>query len=382
MPVEFIDLDAHHEAIRKELDAAISRVIKSGQFILGPEVENFEEEVAAYCGTKFAVGVASGTDALRLALLGAKIGPGDEVITTPFTFVATVEVIVQCGAVPVFVDIDPRTFNIDPGKVGAKVTSRTRAILPVHLYGQPADMKPLLDIARRHGLRVIEDCAQSLGATYRGKKAGAVGDAGCLSFFPSKNLGALGDGGMVVTGNPAIAEAARSLRKHGAGPDYIYEMVGFNSRLDALQAAVLSVKLKHLDAWNESRARTALLYDELLSRIKGVHTTFIQDFGVPSYNYYTIRVNGPGLNRNSLREYLGSRGIRTMVYYPLSLHLQKAYRQLGYKRGDFPESERAQEEVISLPIYPGMPGAKVHEVVGGIAEFVNSRESLSEKRSS
>lgn len=318
MPVPFIDLVAHHEAIRKEIDAAINRVMKNGQFILGPEVETFEEEIAAYCGTQFAVGVASGTDALRLALLGAGIGPGDEVITTPFTFVATVEVIVQCGAVPVFVDIDARTFNIDPGKVEAKVTSRTRAILPVHLFGQPADMGPLLGIARKNGLKLVEDCAQSLGATYRGKKTGAIGDAGCFSFFPSKNLGALGDGGMVITGDPVIAEAVRSLRKHGVGANYNYESVGSNSRLDALQAAVLSVKLKHLDAWNESRACTAMIYNELLGRIEGVQTTLIQDFGTPSYNYYTIRLNGPGLSRDRLGEHLSSRGIRTMVYYPLS----------------------------------------------------------------
>ncbi len=380
MRVPAVDLKAQYETIKEEVDAAILRVVQNAQFILGPEVGTFEKEIAAYCGTKFAVGVASGTDALRLALLACGIKPGDEVITTPFTFVATAEVIVQCGAVPVFVDINPRTFNIDPGKVEEKITSRTKALLPVHLYGQPADMDPLLQLARKYDLRVIEDCAQSLGASYKGKKTGSIGDAGCLSFFPSKNLGAFGDGGMVVTSDPEIADTVNTLRKHGARKSYYYDLIGFNSRLDTLQAAILSIKLKHLDAWNQSRGQKAALYNQLLSKMNGIQTTLIEKFGVPSYNYYTIR--SVGISLQNLRKSLDSKGIQTMIYYPLSLHLQDAYKYLGYKPGDFPESEKAQEEVLSLPIYPELREEQVREVVSGIREFVESREQISVKTAS
>jgi len=376
MRVPIVDLKAQYELIKEKVNAAIQNVMQNGQFILGPEVGTLEEEIAAYCNTKYAVGVASGTDALRLALLAGGIKHGDEVITTPFTFVATAEVIVQCGATPVFVDINPRTFNIDPSKVEEKITSKTRAILPVHLYGQSADMDPLLELARKHNLKVIEDCAQSLGAEYKGRKTGAIGDAGCLSFFPSKNLGAYGDGGMIITNDPEIAEVARSLRKHGAQKSYYYETIGFNSRLDTLQAAILIVKLKHLDAWNNSRSQKAALYNSLLTKISGIQTTLIEEFGLPSFNYYTIRVSDAGLSRDKLREYLGSQGIQTMIYYPLSLHLQKAYKYLGYKEGDFPESEIAQEQVISLPIYPELSEEQMHEVVQGIRDFVKSHEQL------
>jgi dTDP-4-amino-4,6-dideoxygalactose transaminase len=376
MRVPIVDLKAQYEAIKEEVDASIQHVIHSGQFILGPEVEILEEEIASYCGTKFAVGVASGTDALRLALLACGIKSGDEVITTPFTFVATAEVIIQCGAIPVFVDINPRTFNIDSSKVEEKITSRTRVILPVHLYGQSADMDPLMELARKHNLKVVEDCAQSLGAEYKGQKTGSIGDAGCLSFFPSKNLGAYGDGGMVITNNLEIAEVVGSLRKHGARNSYYYDLIGFNSRLDTLQAAILSVKLKHLDTWNTLRGQKAALYNNLLREINGIQTTKIEEFGVPSFNYYTIRINGIGLSKDKCREYLKSKGIQTMVYYPLSLHLQKAYKYLGYQEGDFPESERAQREVISLPIYPELREEQIHKVVQGIREFIKSHEQL------
>lgn len=373
--VPIVDLKAQYNTIKDEVDAAIQRVIQGGQFILGPEVKALEGEIAAYFGVKSAIGVASGTDALRLALLACGIGPGDQVITTPFTFVATVETIIQCGAAPVFVDISPRSYNIDPGKIEERITPRTRAILPVHLYGQSADMDPILDLARRYNLKVIEDCAQALGAEYKGKKVGSISDAGCLSFFPTKNMGAFGDGGMVVTSDPEIAKTVDMLRKHGAKTSYYYDLVGFNSRLDTLQAAVLSVKLRRLDSWNELRRSKAELYNQLLREVGGIQPPFVEEFSQPSFNYYTIRVQGSKLSRNKLREYLESRGIQTIVYYPLSLHLQEAYRALGYKHGDFPESERAQEEVISLPLYPELSEEQVREVVEGIKEFVKDHES-------
>ncbi|MFC2071558.1 DegT/DnrJ/EryC1/StrS family aminotransferase [Chloroflexota bacterium] len=370
--ISVVDLKTQYDTIKEEVDAAIQRVLQHGQFILGPEVHMFEEEIAAYCGTKFAIGVASGTDALRLALLACGIGAGDEVITTPFTFVATIETIIQCGATPVFADINPRNYNIDPDKIEKRITPRTKAILPVHLYGQAADMDPILDFARRYNLNVVEDCAQALGADYKGKKVGSISDVGCLSFFPSKNLGAFGDGGMIVTNDPGIAETVNMLRKHGARTSYYYDLIGFNSRLDTLQAAVLSVKLKHLDKWNKLRHGRATLYSKLLTKIEGIQPPFMEEFGQPSFNYYTIRIEDSRFSRSELRKFLESRGIQTMVYYPLSLHLQGAYRNLGYKEGDFPESERAQEEVISLPMYAELSLEQVQVVVESIEEFVIS----------
>jgi len=251
MAIPLTDLKAQYRSIKGEIDAAIQQVVREGRFILGPEVKAFEEEMAAYCGTRFAIGVASGTDAIHLALLAGGIKPDDEVITTPFTFIATAEAIARCHATPVFVDIDPRTYNINPEQIEDKITSRTKAIIPVHLYGQSANMEPILKIGKKHQLKIIEDCAQALGAEYQGKKVGAMGDAGCLSFFPAKNLGAYGDGGMVVTNDPRTAEVVDMLRKHGARSSYYHLLPGFNSRLDALQAAILSVKLKHLETWNE-----------------------------------------------------------------------------------------------------------------------------------
>ncbi len=372
MTIPIVDLKAQYQTIKDEADTAIQRVLQEGQFILGPDVQSFEEEMASYCGTKFAVGVASGTDALKLALLACGTKSGDEVITTPFTFVATIEAIVQCGAVPVFADIDPRTYNLDAEKIEAKITPRTRVIQPVHLYGQAADMDPTMELARKHKLRVIEDCAQALGAKYKGSRVGSIGDAGCLSFFPSKNLGAYGDGGMVVTNESGIAETVDLLRKHGANTSYHYLLPGFNSRLDTLQAAILKVKLKRLAIWNELRRDKAALYKQLLNGVDGIEPPFVEEFGQPSFNYYTIRVKDSRLSRNKLREYLMSRGIHTMVYYPLSLHLQEAYKALGYKRGDFPESEQAQEEVLSLPMYPELGQEQIREVVAAIKECIRS----------
>lgn len=372
MTIPIVDLKAQYQTIKDEADFAIQRVLQEGQFILGPEVQSFEKEIASYCGTKYAVGVASGTDALKLALLACGTESGDEVITTPFTFVATVETIIQCGAVPVFADIDPRTYNLDAEKIEAKITPKTRVILPVHLYGQATDMDPIMELARRCNLRIIEDCAQALGAKYKGSKVGSIGEAGCLSFFPSKNLGAYGDGGMVVTNEAGIAETVGLLRKHGANTSYHYLLPGFNSRLDTLQAAILKVKLKRLDSWIELRREKAALYGKLLKGIDGIEFPFVEEFGQPSFNYYTIRVENSKLNRNKLREYLTSRDIHTMVYYPLSLHLQEAYESLGYKQGDFPESEQAQEEVLSLPMYPELSQEQIGEVVAAIKEFIRS----------
>jgi len=372
MKIPLVDLKAQYNSIKDEIDTAIRRVLENGQFILGPEVKAFEEEMAAYCGTKYAVGVASGTDALHLALLACGIKSGDEVITTPFTFIATAESIAKCDAKLVFADIDPGTYNIDPAHTETKITRKTKAILPVHLYGQPAAMERILEIAKKHNLKVVEDCAQSLGAEYEGKKVGSLGDAGCLSFFPSKNLGAYGDGGMVVTNDLNIADTVRILRAHGARATYQHVMHGFNSRLDALQAAVLSVKLKHLDYWNELRCRKALLYNKLMSQVKGIESPYIEKNAKSSCNYYTIRLKGSHLNRDALRKHLESKGIQTMVYYPLSLHIQEVYKYLGHKAGDFPRSEQAQEQVLSLPMYPELSEEQIEEVVGSIKGFLQS----------
>ncbi len=376
MKIPLVDLKAQYHSIRTEIDEAVHRILESGQFILGSEVKSLEEEIASYCGVKHAVGVASGTDALHLALLACGIRPGDEVITTPFTFIATAEAITQCGATPVFVDIDPHTYNIDPTKIEPRITQRTKAIIPVHLYGQPAEMDAILALAKRYNLKVIEDCAQALGAEYKGRKVGSLGDAGCLSFFPAKNLGAYGDGGMVVTDDPEVAETVDMLRKHGAKTSYYHLLPGFNSRLDALQAAILRVKLKHLEEWNELRRRKALLYTRLLSQIDGIEPPRVAEHNKPSCNYYTIRLKDSRLNRNELRKHLESRGIQTAVYYPLSLHLQEVYQSLGYKRGDFPQSEQAQEQVISLPMYPELSEEQIEEVVSEIKTKIETKQEI------
>jgi dTDP-4-amino-4,6-dideoxygalactose transaminase len=368
MKIPLVDLRAQYDSLKNEIDGAISRVVKSTQFILGPEVKTFEQEIAGYLGVSHAVGVASGTDALHLALLASGIKPGDEVITTPFTFIATAEAITQCGAVPVFVDIDPKTYNIDPTGIEAKITKKTKAILPVHLYGQPADMGSILELARKYSLKVIEDCAQALGASYKDKKVGSLGNAGCLSFFPSKVLGAYGDGGMVVTNNPEIAEKVTMLRSHGSQKKYFSSLPGFNSRLDELQAAILRVKLKHLDEWLELRQQKAALYSKLLGQIEGVQPPYAAADCHHIFNYYTVRLDRK-LNRNKLTEYLNSQGIATAVYYPLSLHLQPVYQSLGYKPGDFSQSEKTQEEVLSLPIYPELKDEEIEAIARAIESY-------------
>ena len=370
MKIPLVDLKAQYETIKQEIDAAIQRVLQQGQFILGPDVKAFEEEMADYSGTRFAVGVASGTDALHLALLACGIEPGNEVITTPFTFIATAEAIANCGAIPVFVDIELRTYNMEPAQIESRITSKTKAIIPVHLYGQPVAMDPIMELGKKYNLKVIEDCAQALGAEYKGRKVGSLGNTGCLSFFPAKNLGAYGDGGMVITNDTKIAETVDMLRKHGSKASYYHLIPGFNSRLDTLQAAILRVKLKQLNRWNELRRSRALIYNQLLSQIDSVEPPYVEKNNKPSYNYYTIRLKDSSLDRNELRKHLKYRGVQTAVYYPLSLHLQEVYKPLGYKQGDFPQSEQAQQQVLSLPMYPELDDEQIEEVVDGIKSFL------------
>lgn len=369
---EFLDLRAQFASIRDEVMAAITRVMESQHFILGPEVAKFEEEIAAKLGAKHAVGCASGTDALILTLLAAGIGPGDEVITTPFSFVATAGSIAYVGAKPVFVDIDPVTFNIGPQKIEAAITAKTRAILPVHLFGLPADLDPILAVAKARGLLVIEDAAQAIGARYRGRYLGTIGEFGCFSFFPSKNLGAVGDAGLVTTNDGAMAERLRMLRVHGSRQRYLHEVLGTNSRLDALQAAVLRVKLRHVDRWEAGRANRAQRYRRLFET-KGL-TRFVALPQVPSdtfhhvYNQFTIRAQ----RRDELKGFLRSKGILSEIYYPLCLHLQEAFRYLGYHAGQMNGAERASQEVLSLPIFPELTDAQQDLVVKGIEAFYSN----------
>jgi len=370
--IPLVDLKAQYNSIEGEIDQAIRRVVGGGQFILGPEVETFESEMATYCNVKYAIGVASGTDALQLALLACNIGPGDEVITTPFTFIATAEAITRCGATPVFADIDLKTYNIDPTSVEPRISHKTRAIIPVHLYGQPADMSRILELAGKYKLKVIEDCAQALGAEYKGKRVGSIGDAGCLSFFPSKVLGAYGDGGMVVTSDPEIANTVKLLRNHGCNQKYHHLVPGFNSRLDSLQAAILRVKLRHLDKWIDRRQQNAKLYSQLLNGAEGIEPPPTTPHSSHVFNYYTIRLTSPKIVRSRLIEHLMGKGIATAIYYPLSLHLQPVYQPLGYQRGDFPQSELAQEQVLSLPMYPELSEEHIATIVDEIKKSLCS----------
>jgi len=373
--IPLVDLKAQYNPIKEEIDDAIQKVIERGQFILGTEVKALEEEIASYLGVEYAIGVASGTDALHLALVACGIKHGDEVITTPFTFIATTEVIANCGAIPVFVDIEPKTYNINPDKIESKISPKTKAIIPVHLYGQPANMNPVLELAGKHNLRVIEDCAQALGAEYKGKKVGSIGDAACLSFFPSKVLGAYGDGGMVVTNNPEIAEKVKMLRNHGCKEKYYHLIPGFNSRLDELQAAILRVKLRYLDKWNELRRQKASIYSRLLAEIEEIELPYIAPYSYHIFNYYTIRLRNPRGDRDKLRQYLNSQGIATAIYYPISLHLQEVYKSLGGNPGDFSESERAQEEVLTLPMYPELNEEQIGLIAKTIQSFFQSQDA-------
>ena len=367
MPVTFFDLNRQNEKLKPEIESAVAAVIKSGRYILGENVAQLEKEVAAYCGTRFAVGVASGTDALHLALRACGVKPGDEVITSPFTFVATAEAIAYCGATPVFVDIEPNTFNIGPSRIEPKITKKTKAILPVHLYGQPCDMVKIMAIAKKHGLKVIEDCAQSIGSKFNGRFTGNYGDAGCFSFFPTKNLGCFGDGGMVTTNDEKVAEELKVLRGHGSRQTYHYDIIGYNSRLDEIQAAILRVKLPHLASWTEARRKTAEQYRKAFKDIKELRLPEDAAGAHHIYNQFTLRVS----DRDGLFGYLKSKQIGAMVYYPLSLHLQKAFANLGYKKGALPESELAQDEVLSLPVFPELTAAERDEICAAVRSFFN-----------
>ena len=359
--IPVLDLKAQYRTIKSELDAAVIRVLENAQFILGPEVAAFEKEFAAYCGAAVAVGLNSGTSALHLALLASGIGPGDEVITSPFTFVASAATIVYTGARPVFVDIEPASFNMDVSQVEAAITPRTKAILPVHLFGQPADMDPIMEIARRHRLVVIEDAAQAHGAEYKGRRAGSIGEMGCFSFYPGKNLGACGEGGAVVTDNPAYARKIRMLRDWGSERKYVHEIKGYNYRMEGMQGAILRVKLRHLEKWTEARRAHAACYGELLKDCC-VGLPEEMPYARHVYTVYTIR----SADRDTLRAELQEREIQTGIHYPVPVHLQPAYRDLGYARGDFPVAEQAAAEVLALPIYPEMSGSQLEEVAAAL----------------
>lgn len=371
MKVPLLDLKAQYASIKDEIDNAVADVLASQRFVLGPAVEACEEEVARYCGCAHAVGASSGTDALLAVLMAERIRPGDEVITTPFTFFSTAGVVARLGAVPVFADIDPATFNIDPAKIEARVTERTRAIVPVHLFGQIADMDPVTEIAEHHGLLVVEDAAQAIGAERDGRRAGSFGHYGCFSFFPSKNLGGYGDGGMVTTNDEDRAARLRAIRVHGEARKYHHHVVGGNFRLDALQAAVLSAKLPHLDAWSDARARNAALY----ARIFGETPARIRDRvrlpqvepGRHVFNQFVVRVP----NRDRVQARLAAAGVGCAVYYPVPLHLQRCFATLGYARGDLPEAEKAADEVLALPVYPELSEAQVRYVAEAVAAAVD-----------
>jgi dTDP-4-amino-4,6-dideoxygalactose transaminase len=368
--VPLCDLQAQHRTLRPELEAAVVRVLASGQVILGPEVAALEEEVAHYCGVGYGVGCGSGTDALSLALHGLGIGPGDEVLVPTFTFFATAGSICRAGARPVFTDIDPVTYNLDPLQIESKVTPRTRAIMAVHLFGQCADMETIWHIAERHDLLVIEDAAQSLGSEYQGKRAGSLGAVGCLSFYPTKNLGAYGDAGMVVTNDAEWAERMRCLRVHGMEPKYFHKHLGWNARIDAVQAALLRVKLPHLERWIEARQAAARVYDEL---IEEHHLTHFLERPVArprrrhSYNQYVVRVAAG--QRDALVRHLKAERIGCEIYYPMPLHQQECLRHLGYRAGDFPVSEEACRCVLALPMYPELTPEQQRRVIGSCATF-------------
>lgn len=369
--IPFTNLQRQYRALQPEIDAAIQRVLESGQFVLGEDVAEFEREFAAYCGVRHAVAVNSGTSALHLALLAAGVGPGDEVITVPFTFVATVSSILYTGARPLFVDIDPISFTIDVDRIPAAITSRTKAIIPVHLYGQPADMGPILEIAGRYGLAVIEDAAQAHGATYHGTRVGALGDIGCFSFYPGKNLGAYGEAGCVTTDNPNWARKLRMMRNWGCEQRYLHQIRGFNYRMEAMQGAVLRVKLRQLDSWNEVRRKCAAAYHKRLSQ-----TGLILPRTSPNrqhvYHVFAIRA----LQRDELRRRLQEDGIETGIHYPLPIHCQTAYADLGYSNGDFPVSERVAKEELSLPIFPELTISELETVCLSIEEALCNLQAI------
>lgn len=357
MAISLIDLRTQYMSIKDEINAAVIDVLKKGQYILGPNVKALEEEVAAYCGVKYGVGVANGTDALLLSLLAYGIGPGDEVITTPYTFFATSEAICQVGATPVFVDIDPRTYNIDVQQIEGKITKRTKGIMPVHIFGQIADMDEIMDIANKYGLIVIEDACQAFGAEYKGKKAGALAHIGCFSFFPTKNLGGYGDGGIVVTDNEDVAAKIRVLRVHGSTRKYVHSVLGYNSRLDEMQAAILRVKLKYIDSWNDLRREKAQIYNDLLAGSE-ITTPCQEAWNRHIYHLFIARTQ----NRDEVVALLKENQVATAVYYPVPLHLQEVHSNLGYKPGSLPEAEKASRTTLALPMSPDLQKEDIHYI--------------------
>ena len=371
MKVPLLDLKEQNQTLRAEVDAAISKVLDSNGFILGAEVEALENELASYCRTKFAIGCASGTDALLLALMALDVGFGDEVITTPYSFFATVSSVTRLGAVPVFVDIEPKTYNLDVSQIEAKVTERTKAIQPVHLFGQCATMNELRKISKKYNIPLVEDAAQAIGAEETGARAGAMSEIGCFSFYPSKNLGGMGDGGFLTTDDEVLANKLKALRVHGSEKRYYHQWVGLNSRLDALQAAILRVKLPHLDSWSDKRKANADIYRKLFTDAgltEQITLPFEREGGRHIYNQFVIKVSE---RRDELKQFLSKNNIGTDIYYPVSLHLQECFAYLDYQRGDFPESEKASGETLALPIFPELTFEQQKYVVKKITEFFN-----------
>ena len=369
--VPYLDLKAQYRSIKPEIDAAIGRVLESCQFVLGAEVEAFEREFAAYCETSECIALNSGTSALHLALLAAGVGPGDEVITVPFTFVASIAAILYAGATPVLVDIDPHSFTIDPAKIEPAITSRTKAILPIHLYGQPADMDPIMDVARRHRLIVIEDAAQAHGAEFNGRRVGSIGDIACFSFYPGKNLGAYGEGGAVTTNNPQYAATVRMLRDWGQDRKYHHLLRGYNYRMEGFQVAVLRVKLRHLDLWTKARREIVAQYNKQLAHLD-IDTPGEMPWAKHVYHVYTIR----STDRDHLQAALGAEGIQTGIHYPMPVHLQPAYADLGYGPGYFPQAEVAAQHVLSLPLYPELPSQAVAQVAAALTRAMATRPTV------
>jgi dTDP-4-amino-4,6-dideoxygalactose transaminase len=379
MKIPLLDLKAQYLTIKDEIKQAIDEVLESQIFILGPKVEELERNIASYSGTKYAVGVSSGTDALLVSLMAINIKPGDEIITSPFTFFSTAGVIARLNAKPAFVDIDPITYNIDPQKIETAITNKTKAIIPVHLFGQCADMDPIMEIAKKYNLYVIEDAAQSIGAEYKGKRAGSLGDLGIFSFFPSKNLGGYGDGGMVVINDEALYEKVKILRVHGSNPKYYHKIVGGNFRLDALQAAILNAKLKYLDLWSQKRREHADYYGRRFKEMGFAENGTIEtpaavyksggDKNYHIYNQYTIGVK----HRDSLQKFLKENGIGTEIYYPLPLHLQECFKELNYKKRDFPISEEASQSVLSIPVYPELSNEQKEYIFQKILNFYKNK---------
>ncbi|OEF96821.1 DegT/DnrJ/EryC1/StrS family aminotransferase [Desulfuribacillus alkaliarsenatis] len=362
--IPLLDLKAQYQAHKQELHNAIDEVMESGQYIMGPYVKNFEDEIASYVGVKHAIGVANGTDALLLSLDALGIEPGDEIITSPFTFFASAEVISQMGATPVFVDIDAQTYNLDVSKLEAAITPRTRALIPVHIFGQPINMEPIMQLAEKYNLYVIEDACQAIGSTYKGKQAGSIGTCGCFSFFPTKNLGGYGDGGIIVTDDDELARKTRILRFHGSSPKYYHSMIGYNSRLDALQAAMLSVKLKSIDTWNDARIEKAMRYNEAFKNTPLV-LPFKESDRRHVYHLYILQAD----NRQDLIEYLAKHGIATGIYYPVPLHQQEVYKHLGYELGSLPVAERMAERTFAIPLYPELTDSDQDYVIDTILKY-------------